>query len=222
MITSWDDQGNTTMGERIHCATVQEAINLAVEAGKTADPMHSMPNVYLMRDVTESITVPQSEWQLWLDLNTHNLTAANGPAITLEKNAQLGIRSWQGQTVVAGGSNSAIVCGDNSTLMIRGGIFTSDTDIIQEGNICNILLYGGNFNKKLPHSMISQVYEQVERGGMYTVRQATSAIARVEGKPQWTEYTSVQEAINAAIAEANTDGYRSVRLMTNVTESITI
>ena len=57
---------------------------------------------------------------------------------------------------------------------------------------------------------------------MYTVRQATSAIARVEGKPQWTEYTSVQEAINAAIAEANTDGYRSVRLMTNVTESITI
>lgn len=41
MVTSWDDQGNTTMGERIHCATVQEAINLAVEAGKTADPMHS-------------------------------------------------------------------------------------------------------------------------------------------------------------------------------------
>lgn len=222
MVTSWDNQGNTTMGERIHCATVQEAINLAVEAGKTADPMHSMPNVYLMRDVTESITVPQSEWQLWLDLNTHNLTAANGPAITLEKNAQLGIRSWQGQTVVAGGSNSAIVCGDNSTLMISGGIFTSDTDIIQEGNICNILLYGGNFNKKLPDSMIPQGYEQVERGGMYTVRQATSAIARVEGKPQWTEYTSVQEAINAAIAEANTDGYRSVRLMTNVTESITI
>ena len=32
----------------------------------------------------------------------------------------------------------------------------------------------------------------------------------------------MQEAINAAIAEANTDGYRSVRLMTNVTESITI
>ena len=75
---------------------MQEAINLAVEAGKTADPMPQHAERLLMRDVTESITVPQSEWQLWLDLNTHNLTAANGPAITLEKNAQLGIRSWQG------------------------------------------------------------------------------------------------------------------------------
>ena len=215
----WQDK------QRVQCATLQEAFDLAAAAEQEDNMLLA---VNLMRDVTESITIPAYipayNNEIQFHLQGHNLTATNGPAITMGRNSSLNIDDWNGGAVINGGANSAIYCiGYDSCLNIYGGTFISETEVLRTdaGTTNSIWISGGTYSNSLPESVrIANGYKQVKRSGMYAVVKESTAVACTNKQDgTTTEYNSLQEAIDAAIADSSI--YR-VDLLNDVIASITV
>lgn len=215
-------------------ASLQDALNALASyqfdtTGDTeGETVYYEATVSLNQDVTGSFTVPaytasRTDALPTLDLNGHTLTAADGPALTLEKNALLCL-SDNGEVTdagtIAGGSNCAIYAKETSqsTLWIFGGTYTSGSDaVIKVDTDVNAIVQacGGRYSSKLTDNLVAPgEYKQVQDGSYWKVEKTVTDGTQnaVAQDSEGTTYTSVQAAVDA--------NKGSVTLLQDTTESI--
>lgn len=190
--------------------------------------------VILNNNVQGSFTVPaytsnRSDRDRWpaLDLNGYTITAVGDTALTLEKGALLDLTdngAVRNTGKIVGGEYSAIYAKDTSrtSLFVRAGIYTSDSDTIIKTDAeypGMVQVSGGLYNKQLPDYLICPDYEnvhysQVEEDGYWTVKMTIDGVVQedVAQDEYGNTYTTVQAAVDANNGK--------ITLLKDATESI--
>lgn len=155
--------------------------------------------------------------------NYYAVCAQVGADVTIESGTyqKLGLAEGQGYQ-----ANSVLWVESDSTMVVNGGTFTAAEggNIVLKGHSAPTIS-GGTFNRDMTaeNATLAEGFEQKQENGSWTVTEKpkpeVGPAAKEEGYP-YTEYNTLQEAINAA--EENSTICHNIYLLRNVTENVTV
>lgn len=236
--TGFYENGQTVVSVEESCASVQEAFNKAnayVEAHADemwADGRTIVLEVRLEKDCQGTVLVSKMKIPVSFYLNDHTLTV-QGPCAFLMDNGA-------GMSLMDGGAEGVgkIVAGD-SPIFINGGItdsvyltvasgtydstraFMTNMDGAQEPHVT--IVSGKFLHTKPDDSMLASGMEFADRGYCWSVQEKTDGVATVTGTidGEW-KTVSCATLQNAFTMAASMKDYAQIKLVKDVTESVTL
>lgn len=212
----------------------QDALN-AVETAQVDtsndgdEKVYYLASIVLDKNITGAFTVPAYTGNTGslptLYFDGHNITAENGPALTMEKGSKLFIHDDDYTGYIFGGSYPAIRIADTSesSLWIHGGRYTAQSQLpisMDSEQWGLVQVQEGQFSHELPDYMICRntddtIYRQHFDGGLYTVKGYPANVGdAVVQDDNGNTYASLQDAIDA--------GASYILMLSDLTESVEI